>query len=170
MILFIDCNSWLASSTLVCLLVATIQICQISSGGWQPGLQFPSLQHLASTLSAGVGQVYRTKKSYGQKISLWTPTPGPNILHSAPQSLRFLGWPAIFYSGFSYGHTWFGQTCLTKWSRSSWLSLPFKTPQPCSIIIFVTVTLRVKNEVLWVDVNQDITSYSWGKNSISLKQ
>jgi hypothetical protein len=36
-------------------------------------------------------------------MSLWTPTPGPNILQSAIRSLRFLGWPVIFYSGFSYG-------------------------------------------------------------------
>ena len=54
-------------------------------------------------MSSTVGQVHRPKKSYWQKMSLWTPTPGPSIPASAMRSLRFLGWPVIFYSGFSYG-------------------------------------------------------------------
>jgi MFS family permease len=54
-------------------------------------------------MSAVVGQVHRPKKSYWQKMSLWTPTPGPSIPQSALRSLQFLGWPVILYSGFSYG-------------------------------------------------------------------
>jgi MFS family permease len=63
----------------------------------------PRVVPATRVMSAGVGQVHRPKKSYWQKLSLWTPTPGPNILQSAIRSLRFLGWPVIFYSGFSYG-------------------------------------------------------------------
>ncbi|KAH8690710.1 putative MFS transporter [Talaromyces proteolyticus] len=50
-----------------------------------------------------IGEVYAPSKSAIQKMSIWHPNPGQNMLHHALQSLRFLGWPVIFYAGFSYG-------------------------------------------------------------------
>lgn len=44
-----------------------------------------------------------TSKSFAQKISLWQPSPGPSMFSRAIRSLKYLGWPVIFYSGFSYG-------------------------------------------------------------------
>lgn len=49
------------------------------------------------------GIVHPTPKTYVQKLSLWHPTPGDNMLHRAIRSLKYLGWPVIFYAGFSYG-------------------------------------------------------------------
>ncbi|KAF2844716.1 MFS transporter-like protein [Plenodomus tracheiphilus IPT5] len=53
-----------------------------------------------STASEGVGTA---TKSYTQKLSLWQPTPGQNMVSRAIRSLKYLGWPVIFYAGFSYG-------------------------------------------------------------------
>lgn len=46
---------------------------------------------------------YRTNKSYFQRLSLWQTMPGENMITRAFRSLRYLGWPVIFYAGFSYG-------------------------------------------------------------------
>lgn len=62
-----------------------------------------SVQKVTSRVSARVGQVTHSKKSYWQKLSIWTPTPGPSILTSVLQTFRLLSWPVIFYAGFSYG-------------------------------------------------------------------
>ncbi|KAI5240011.1 MFS general substrate transporter [Aureobasidium subglaciale] len=62
-----------------------------------------SIQRVASRPSTRIGQIHASKKSYWQKLSLWTPTPGPGFLQTAIQSLSFLSWPVIFYAGFSYG-------------------------------------------------------------------
>ena len=42
-------------------------------------------------------------KTFAQKLSVWQPSPGSNVLEHAKRSLMYLGWPVIFYSGFSYG-------------------------------------------------------------------
>lgn len=44
-----------------------------------------------------------SEKTLLQKMSLWQPSPGQNMLHRALRGLRFLGWPVVFYAGFSYG-------------------------------------------------------------------
>ncbi|KAJ4383977.1 hypothetical protein N0V86_000821 [Didymella sp. IMI 355093] len=43
------------------------------------------------------------KKSLAQRLSIWQPSPGENMLIRAKRSLAYLGWPVIFYAGFSYG-------------------------------------------------------------------
>ncbi|KIW93362.1 uncharacterized protein Z519_05967 [Cladophialophora bantiana CBS 173.52] len=47
--------------------------------------------------------VYGSNKTYLQRMSLWQPSPGENMLSRAIRSLKYLGWPVIFYAGFSYG-------------------------------------------------------------------
>lgn len=42
-------------------------------------------------------------RTYMQRISLWQPRPGLSIPAAAFRSLTYLGWPVIFYAGFSYG-------------------------------------------------------------------
>ncbi|KAK4501455.1 hypothetical protein PRZ48_007264 [Zasmidium cellare] len=46
------------------------------------------------------------KKTYLNRLSVWHPTPGPNILHRMWDALRYVTWPVVFYCGFAYG------TCL----------------------------------------------------------
>ncbi|KAF7563531.1 hypothetical protein G7046_g570 [Stylonectria norvegica] len=52
---------------------------------------------------AEIGEVHTTPKTFAQKLSIWQPSPGQNMLHRALRSLKFLTWPVIFYAGFSYG-------------------------------------------------------------------
>ncbi|KAF4466160.1 serine threonine kinase 16 [Fusarium albosuccineum] len=59
--------------------------------------------NLATAKSAENGEVFATPKTFVQKMSLWQPSPGQNMLHRAVRSLKFLSWPVIFYAGFSYG-------------------------------------------------------------------
>ncbi|KAF4415244.1 serine/threonine kinase 16 [Fusarium austroafricanum] len=49
------------------------------------------------------GEVFTTPKTFIQKMSLWQPSPGHNMLTRSWQSLKYLTWPVIFYAGFSYG-------------------------------------------------------------------
>ncbi|KAM0418791.1 hypothetical protein ACHAPT_012301 [Fusarium lateritium] len=49
------------------------------------------------------GEIYAAPKTFVQKMSLWQPSPGQNMLKRAMRSLKYLGWPVIFYAGFSYG-------------------------------------------------------------------
>lgn len=42
-------------------------------------------------------------KTYFDKLSIWHFNPSQNMIRHAIQSVRFLGWPVIFYAGFSYG-------------------------------------------------------------------
>ncbi|RSL49221.1 hypothetical protein CEP53_009232, partial [Fusarium sp. AF-6] len=49
------------------------------------------------------GEVYAAPKTFIQKMSLWQPSPGQNMVQRALRSLSFLSWPVIFYAGFSYG-------------------------------------------------------------------
>ncbi|KAH9882287.1 hypothetical protein J1614_000523 [Plenodomus biglobosus] len=57
----------------------------------------PTAQSIASDIMG------TTTKSFTQKMSLWQPSPGPSMFSRAISSLKYLGWPVIFYSGFSYG-------------------------------------------------------------------
>ncbi|KAF7550228.1 hypothetical protein G7Z17_g5870 [Cylindrodendrum hubeiense] len=52
---------------------------------------------------AEIGEVYATEKTFLQKMSIWQPSPGQNMIQRALRSLRLLTWPVIFYAGFSYG-------------------------------------------------------------------
>ncbi|CRG91796.1 hypothetical protein PISL3812_08848 [Talaromyces islandicus] len=44
-----------------------------------------------------------TSKTYLQKLSICQFNQSQNMIRHATQSVRFLGWPVIFYAGFSYG-------------------------------------------------------------------
>ncbi|KAF4962106.1 hypothetical protein FSARC_9791 [Fusarium sarcochroum] len=46
---------------------------------------------------------YAKGKTFVQKTSLWQPSPGQSMARHAGRSLEYLGWPVIFYAGFSYG-------------------------------------------------------------------
>lgn len=49
------------------------------------------------------GEVYPPPKSFLQKLSVWHPTKGEAVWKRAFLGLKYLTWPVIFYSGFSYG-------------------------------------------------------------------
>ncbi|KIW17823.1 hypothetical protein PV08_05018 [Exophiala spinifera] len=49
------------------------------------------------------GEVFAPPKTFTQKLALWNPTPGKSMIARAIRSLKYLGWPVIFYAGFSYG-------------------------------------------------------------------
>ncbi|RBA22055.1 hypothetical protein FPRO05_00402 [Fusarium proliferatum] len=46
---------------------------------------------------------YAKPRTYWQKSSLWQPTPSQSMARHAGRSLQYLGWPVIFFAGFSYG-------------------------------------------------------------------
>ncbi|EXL92680.1 major facilitator superfamily domain-containing protein [Fusarium oxysporum II5] len=46
---------------------------------------------------------YAKPKTFLQKLSLWQPTPSQSMARHAGRSLQYLGWPVIFFAGFSYG-------------------------------------------------------------------
>ncbi|KAJ4264492.1 hypothetical protein NW762_005692 [Fusarium torreyae] len=50
-----------------------------------------------------VNEEYAKGKTFVQKMSLWQPSPGQSMARHAGRSLEYLGWPVIFYAGFSYG-------------------------------------------------------------------
>ncbi|CAH0036979.1 unnamed protein product [Clonostachys rhizophaga] len=57
----------------------------------------------ASTSLAENGEVYAAPRSFVQKLAVWYPSPGQNMLQRVVRALTFLSWPVIFYAGFSYG-------------------------------------------------------------------
>ncbi|KAK4937831.1 hypothetical protein LTR10_021634 [Elasticomyces elasticus] len=57
----------------------------------------------SSRASTENGIVTKPPKTFVQKLSVWNPTPGDNMIRRAIRSLKYLGWPVIFYAGFSYG-------------------------------------------------------------------
>lgn len=57
----------------------------------------------APSPSTSSGEVFAAPKTFVQKLSIWQPSPGMSMLPRAIQSLKYLGWPVIFYAGFSYG-------------------------------------------------------------------
>ncbi|EXJ85681.1 serine/threonine kinase 16 [Capronia coronata CBS 617.96] len=58
---------------------------------------------VAQPLSTEQGEINAPPKTFVQKLSLWQPNPGQNMLWRAVRSLKYLGWPVIFFAGFSYG-------------------------------------------------------------------
>lgn len=56
-----------------------------------------------SSVSTGEGEVTMRPKTFVEKLSIWNPSPGQNMLKRAITSLKYLSWPVIFYAGFSYG-------------------------------------------------------------------
>ncbi|KAF2024533.1 MFS general substrate transporter [Setomelanomma holmii] len=58
----------------------------------------PVTSQSAASIKAGTAT-----KSFTQKLSLWRPSPGQNMLQRAKRSLQYLSWPVIAYCGFSYG-------------------------------------------------------------------
>ncbi|KAG4292896.1 hypothetical protein FPRO06_12384 [Fusarium proliferatum] len=46
---------------------------------------------------------YAKPRTYWPKLSLWQPTPSQSMARHAGRSLQYLGWPVIFFAGFSYG-------------------------------------------------------------------
>lgn len=57
-----------------------------------------TVQQSVAPIAAGT-----RKKSLAHKLSIWQPSPGQNMFVRAKRSLAYLGWPVIFYAGFSYG-------------------------------------------------------------------
>jgi len=49
------------------------------------------------------GEVYAPPKTFFQKMSIWQPSPGQNMIQRIIRALKLLSWPVIFYAGFSYG-------------------------------------------------------------------
>ncbi|KIX10420.1 uncharacterized protein Z518_01502 [Rhinocladiella mackenziei CBS 650.93] len=49
------------------------------------------------------GEISKAPKTLAQKLSVWQPHPGQSMIKRAIRSLKYLGWPVIFYAGFSYG-------------------------------------------------------------------
>ncbi|KAG5746272.1 hypothetical protein H9Q70_011035 [Fusarium xylarioides] len=46
---------------------------------------------------------YAKPRTFLQKLSVWQPTPSQSMARHAGRSLQYLGWPVIFFAGFSYG-------------------------------------------------------------------
>jgi MFS family permease len=46
---------------------------------------------------------YAKPRTFLQKLSLWQPTASQSMARHAGRSLQYLGWPVIFFAGFSYG-------------------------------------------------------------------
>ncbi|ETN43749.1 uncharacterized protein HMPREF1541_02908 [Cyphellophora europaea CBS 101466] len=67
------------------------------------GDQEKKLTKASTTLSTQAGTAHPPPKTYVQKLSIWQPHPGQNMLPRAIRSLKYLSWPVIFYAGFSYG-------------------------------------------------------------------
>ncbi|CAH0003403.1 unnamed protein product [Clonostachys byssicola] len=49
------------------------------------------------------GEVFEAPRSFVQKLAVWYPAPGQNMLQRVVRAFTFLSWPVIFYAGFSYG-------------------------------------------------------------------
>lgn len=58
---------------------------------------------VGKTVTTENGQLHPAPKTYTQKLSVWNPHPGYGMIPRAIRSLKYLGWPVIFYAGFSYG-------------------------------------------------------------------
>ncbi len=90
---------------------ATVGVVETTSGSHTPtsasndekvGEKVPEISNAPATVESGT-VAYGTNKTYLQKLSLWQPSPGENMLPRAMRSLKYLSWPVIFYAGFSYG-------------------------------------------------------------------
>ncbi|ETI20591.1 hypothetical protein G647_08629 [Cladophialophora carrionii CBS 160.54] len=90
---------------------ATVGIVETTSGSQSPtsvtmaeksGEKLPAVTNEPASVESGT-ITYGTNKTYLQRLSLWQPSKGENMLPRAIRSLKYLGWPVIFYAGFSYG-------------------------------------------------------------------
>ncbi|EXJ54322.1 serine/threonine kinase 16 [Cladophialophora yegresii CBS 114405] len=90
---------------------ATVGVVETTSGSQTPtsvtvaektGEKLPEVTKEPATVESGT-ITYGTNKTYLQRLSLWQPSKGENMLPRAIRSLKYLGWPVIFYAGFSYG-------------------------------------------------------------------
>ncbi|OCT48505.1 MFS transporter [Cladophialophora carrionii] len=90
---------------------ATVGIVETTSGSQSPtsvtmaeksGEKLPEVTNEPASVESGT-ITYGTSKTYLQRLSLWQPSKGENMLPRAIRSLKYLGWPVIFYAGFSYG-------------------------------------------------------------------
>lgn len=59
--------------------------------------------HAVASQSSPSVELGWSTKTFAQKLSIWQPNPGQNMLERAKRSLTYLSWPVIFYAGFSYG-------------------------------------------------------------------
>lgn len=91
---------------------ATVGIVEVSAGSDTPAFQSmaddnnektTSVNKAPETVVTGDTVQYRSEKTFVQKLSLWQPSPGLSPFKRSLASLKFLGWPVIFYCGFSYG-------------------------------------------------------------------
>jgi hypothetical protein len=89
----------------------TVGIVETNSGSQTPtsvttaektGEKLPEVTKEPATVESGK-IAYGSNKTYLQRLSLWQPSRGENMLPRAIRSLKYLGWPVIFYAGFSYG-------------------------------------------------------------------
>ncbi|KAH6970245.1 major facilitator superfamily domain-containing protein [Fusarium avenaceum] len=62
-----------------------------------------TIQTVEGGPTAENGEVYNIPKTFIQKMSIWQPSPGQNLLTRSWRSLKYLTWPVVFYAGFSYG-------------------------------------------------------------------
>lgn len=93
---------------------STVGIVEIDSGTQTPTAEAKDERDAEKTASVtrepalasiekGTTVKYGSKKTFVQKLSLWQPSPGQDVVGRAIMSLKYLSWPVIFYAGFSYG-------------------------------------------------------------------
>ncbi len=94
---------------------STVGFVEINSGTQTPVLTEPKDEKVVAEKKATVtgepdlasiekGRIQTgSNKSFLQKLSLWQPSPGQDVVGRASLSLKYMRWPVIFYAGFSYG-------------------------------------------------------------------
>ncbi|KAK5451702.1 hypothetical protein LTS15_007962 [Exophiala xenobiotica] len=93
---------------------STVGIVEVVSGTQSPVLTEPTDEKAAAEkntvakepdlASIEKGRIQSgSNKSFLQKLSLWQPSPGQDVVGRAVLSLKYMRWPVIFYAGFSYG-------------------------------------------------------------------
>lgn len=83
--------------------VHTERVLQLSPLATKSSIDEESHDVAVSPGLADSGEVYAAPKTFLQKLSIWKPSPGQNMLGSVVRILKFLSWPVIVYAGFSYG-------------------------------------------------------------------
>ncbi|KXJ87153.1 major facilitator superfamily domain-containing protein [Microdochium bolleyi] len=110
-----------------------------------------ALDEMEKTISAAAesapeceaGEIHLPARTYMQKLSLWRPTPGLNMLSRAGRSLRYLSWPLIVYAGFSYGSylVWF--TVLNATASIILSGEPYNFPASMVGLSYISCTVGV---------------------------
>ncbi|EXJ60027.1 serine/threonine kinase 16 [Cladophialophora yegresii CBS 114405] len=77
-------------------------VAEIETPPSEPAMEKDSEKNPAAVLSTPA-TAYAPPKTFVQKLSIWKPEPGQPMVQRAIRSLKYLAWPVIFYSGFSYG-------------------------------------------------------------------